>query len=172
MASVNFPQSRDKTCILFILFMFPPCGMRLPPVTFFIFLCDFQTTFWTICPVPSETDGATIKIIPAQSHKGTENRQESLTQRRRGAKNSLFYHRVHRGHRDKTSQRIIAGVPRSNSLTFFSLCVFCAFALNHSPYSLVPSFPLFSLFLLFSLYTPAQRATLPIQSNPLCLSRL
>ena len=48
--SVSFPQSRDKTCISPLLL-----------VPFFRFLYDFQTTFWTICPVPSGTDENSLR---------------------------------------------------------------------------------------------------------------
>ena len=112
--------------------------------------------------------------------------------------NSRFYHRehreqpfnheVHEGNEDNTlSQCIYADSPHKYADSGFYLrvlrflrflcgksalaflCVFCAFALNRSLHSMVLGFPLVSL---VSLVTPAQRATPPIQSNPLCLSRL
>jgi len=56
-SSVNFPQSRDKTCISPLLL-----------VPFFRFLYDFQTTFWTICPVPSGTDENSL--LHHEAHEG------------------------------------------------------------------------------------------------------
>ena len=55
-----------------------------------------------------------------------------LARRRKNTKKYIFYHEKHESTRKKLESADYCGVPRCNSLTIFSLCVFCAFALNCS----------------------------------------
>ena len=141
------PESADYGgCSTALIRWLLHCLTSVPSVTSVVkpvFLRYYWSHFLDFYTIFKQLSGQSVQYRPARTalqqntfpYKDRE--QPFLPRKARKVHESgtVFHHRGHRVHRDKTSQRIIAGVPAAIRWLFVSFASLAPFALNRSLYS-------------------------------------